>query len=287
MYYDPFASSCFNLIYTCWPILVLAIFDRPFTKDISRNCPRLYEKGSKNLAFNFSIFIRYLLLGIFHALIIFCGTIYWIDSYISHDGKTYGFWCANTILFTLIIVVVTAQIVLETRLWMFCNIIWFFLSLSSWFVFELIWTNISLELNWENYYIYGNASIVFWLEKFWIIIILTLVSCIFPELIYDYMQRTFYTTQENLIHELEYFSIVKYNGFLLRIKTICSRIFIKKIKRQQGEVIIINDRSTIQENTILTMEKLIIKRKIKVMYAKSLRKPIQEIYFKENFLNYF
>ena len=40
------------MIFTAFPILLLAGFDRPYTKDVARYCPQLYKIGGNSELFN-------------------------------------------------------------------------------------------------------------------------------------------------------------------------------------------------------------------------------------------
>jgi len=55
LYYDAFSGSCYNMLFTAYPILLTSVFDRPYSKEIAKLCPELYENGPKNGSFNLKI----------------------------------------------------------------------------------------------------------------------------------------------------------------------------------------------------------------------------------------
>merc|ERR1719419_1618709 len=80
LYYEEMAGSCYNLIFTCFPIIILAIFERPYSEEIAISWPELYQEGPKNKFFNVKLFLVYELVGVLSSLIIF-----WVPTFVM-DG---------------------------------------------------------------------------------------------------------------------------------------------------------------------------------------------------------
>jgi len=192
LFYWALSSSCYNLVFTAMPIVWLALFDRPYEREIAKLCPELYHADF----FNYQLFAQYILEGVCHSIIIFWGTTWNIDSLALGDGKTMGFCSSYTTMFTTVVGVVTLKVMLETRLWLRESIIWFTLSYGSWYFFQLAFSQVPLSWGADNWEIYGTPVLLFGSFKFWATVIFITFACMIPELLYKWYLAVFKADRE-------------------------------------------------------------------------------------------
>ena len=117
---DDWFISCFNLLFTSLPLGWRALLDLDVSindgKIINQMLPFLYAENKKNPIFTIPKFFFNLLVGTIHSTIIyfFCIYLFQYDS-IDKDGKMGGLWYINVNLFTSIIIVVTVNLMINTK----------------------------------------------------------------------------------------------------------------------------------------------------------------------------
>eukprot|EP01084_Bolivina_argentea_P041622 76815_1 len=204
LFYDQFSGSLYNLFFTALPVLLGAVFDRPYSKEIARLCPELYDNGPKNASFNLKVFAIYCAEGMFHSMIVFFTAITFMDSQqLGKNGQIVGFWVTNTTMFTSIVCIATVKMMFETRTWTNWSILAFVLSLFLWFLWLLIYAALPLNWGFANQDIFGVPSIGMSTPQWWFIIILASILALAPEILYKYIQRMYLPTRLNIIEELE------------------------------------------------------------------------------------
>ena len=209
LFYDAFSGSCYNLVFTALPVLFTAVFDRPYSKDIAKYCPELYENGPKNGSFNLRLFFFYSMEGVVHSILLFFGTTFFIDSQAKSNGQIVGFWVSCTTMFTALVTVATLKMMLETKTWTQWSILVFGLSELAWFVFALVWSVIPASWGWGNDNIYQVAQVSMELPIFWFAVLFAVAICLVPEVLFRYVMRTYFPTRLNIIEELESYPELK------------------------------------------------------------------------------
>jgi len=117
---DDWFISCFNLLFTSLPLGLRALFDLDVSiydgKIVNQMLPFLYKENKKNPVFTIPKFFLNLLVGIIHSSIIYfyCINLFQYDS-VNDEGKMGGLWFINVNLFTCIIIVVTVNLMINTK----------------------------------------------------------------------------------------------------------------------------------------------------------------------------
>eukprot|EP01084_Bolivina_argentea_P111402 198774_1 len=185
------------------PVLLGAVFDRPYSREIAKICPELYDNGPLNQSFNLKIFGVYCAEGVLHSIIVFFTAVTFIDSLsIGDDGRIVGFWTTATVMFTSLVTVATLKIMLETKTWTNWSILVFFVSELLWFVFAITYSALPAG-TFSNGNVAGVASISMGLPQYWFVVILANILCLSPEILYKYIKRMYKPTRLNVIEELE------------------------------------------------------------------------------------
>ena len=85
-------------MWTSFTCLFAYSFERDVGDEVYR-VPRLYSAGQKKQYFSYRIFWKWVILSIYHGLIIFFGCNYGFRGIINSDGKTDGLWASSTAAF--------------------------------------------------------------------------------------------------------------------------------------------------------------------------------------------
>merc|ERR1712062_446269 len=124
MFNDDMTPSCFNLAFTVFPPFIMAMLDRPYSRQIAKLCPEIYLRD----CFNFQIFCVYFGHGLFTSIIIFLGSVYTTDSWPLENGTTLGFASSFTVMISSIMFAVIIKAMLDTREWFGIAIFFFAFS---------------------------------------------------------------------------------------------------------------------------------------------------------------
>ncbi|UYV77865.1 ATP8B2 [Cordylochernes scorpioides] len=156
--YDPAFISVYNVFYTSLPVLALGIFDQDVDDRNSVRYPKLYTPGHWDLLFNKAEFLKSVVHGIISSFIVFFlpygafSDAIDLDGHALDDRKLFG-----TIVSTILVLVVSAQIALDTAYWTWINVIvivgsvLFYLGLSfiinsNIFAYTYFWFTLFLTL---------------------------------------------------------------------------------------------------------------------------------------------
>uniref|UniRef100_A0A0N7ZAC6 Phospholipid-transporting ATPase n=1 Tax=Scylla olivacea TaxID=85551 RepID=A0A0N7ZAC6_SCYOL len=116
--FDPMFISVYNLFYTSMPVLALGIFEQDVSAKCSLAFPKLYTPGLKNALFNKREFFRSAVHGFVTSCILFFipfGAYYNAmdtEGRSMADQQTFG-----SVVATILVIVVTMQICLDTSYW--------------------------------------------------------------------------------------------------------------------------------------------------------------------------
>ncbi|XP_076059333.1 ATPase phospholipid transporting 8B isoform X2 [Oratosquilla oratoria] len=135
--YDPMFISVYNLFYTSMPVLALGIFEQDVNSLNSIKYPRLYTPGLNNALFNKREFFRSALHGFITACVLFFipyGAYY---NAVDQEGRSMAdHQTFGSVVATILVIVVTVQICLDTSYWTLFNHITIWGSLVFYFLLQ-------------------------------------------------------------------------------------------------------------------------------------------------------
>ncbi|KAF8787869.1 putative phospholipid-transporting ATPase IM like protein [Argiope bruennichi] len=174
--YDPVFISFYNVFYTSLPVLALGVFDQDVSDKNSLRYPKLYTPGLMNLLFNKMIFLKSVAHGLLSSFILFF-IPYGAFSYAVDpnglnidDHQLFG-----TTVSTILVLVVTAQIAIDTAYWTNFNhvVIWgsalFYLGMT-----------ILINMNFFGNPYVGTFRMTLSTAHFWFTLFLTIVILLVP-----------------------------------------------------------------------------------------------------------
>ncbi|XP_068248598.1 probable phospholipid-transporting ATPase IM isoform X2 [Palaemon carinicauda] len=120
--FDPMFISVYNLFYTSMPVLALGIFEQDVNSKNSIKFPRLYTPGLQNALFNKREFFRSALHGFLTSCVLFFIPFGAYYNGMDQEGRsmadqqTFG-----SVVATILVIVVTMQMCLDTSYWTLFN----------------------------------------------------------------------------------------------------------------------------------------------------------------------
>ncbi|XP_071051029.1 probable phospholipid-transporting ATPase IM isoform X2 [Onthophagus taurus] len=175
--FDPMYISVYNLFYTSLPVLAVGIFDQDVSDKNSILYPQLYKPGHINLFFNKKEFLLSALQGCYVSLVLFFVTFGTYFDAVAANGQglsDYMLFCS--VVATILVIVNTAQIALDTQYWTVFNHIMVWGSLAFYFMMDYFY----------NYVIggpyVGSLTKAMSQLNFWFTTVLTVIISIMPVL---------------------------------------------------------------------------------------------------------
>ena len=108
-------SLNFNAFYTTFPAFCVLSVDRDVGLKRSFTTPILYKFGQLKKGFNLWIFAKYILLSIWQGACCYYIPLYGLESLHPVNGLSTGQWYLGSCSFTIVIMVVTVQLMLESH----------------------------------------------------------------------------------------------------------------------------------------------------------------------------
>jgi len=172
---DPGFIAVYNLFYTSQPVLALAYFDQDVNPANATKYPRLYYPGTVSLSFNFKLFTVSALHGFFTSFILFMIPLGAYHDKTDELGLVLSdHYLFGSVVATILVIVVTAQVALDTQYWTVWNHITIWGSLVFYFALTFFY-------NWVIRGVYiGSLSTVMADHTFWFVVLLTTVVLILP-----------------------------------------------------------------------------------------------------------
>ncbi|XP_059080986.1 phospholipid-transporting ATPase ID-like isoform X7 [Tigriopus californicus] len=147
--FEPAFIAVYNLFYTSQPVLALGVFDQDVSAEMCLKYPKLYTPGLMSSLFNKKEFFKSAFQGFFASFVLFFATqgayhdkISWNGEGLS-DHMTFG-----SVVATILVVVVTAQVALDTSYWTAFNHITIWGSIAVYFLLQFSYN-----------YIFGGAYV--------------------------------------------------------------------------------------------------------------------------------
>ncbi|XP_020925536.1 probable phospholipid-transporting ATPase IF isoform X12 [Sus scrofa] len=193
--YDSVYLTLYNICFTSLPILIYSLLEQHIDPHVLQNKPTLYRDISKNRQLSMKTFLYWTILGFSHAFIFFFGSYFLIgkDTSLLGNGQMFGNWTFGTLVFTVMVITVTAKMALETHFWTWINHLVTWGSILFYFIFSLFYGGILWPfLGSQNmYFVFiellssGSA---------WFAIILMVVTCLFLDIVKKVFDRQLHPT---------------------------------------------------------------------------------------------
>ncbi|KAL6435707.1 hypothetical protein ACFW04_005540 [Cataglyphis niger] len=168
--FDPMYISVYNLFYTSLPVLAVGIFDQDVNDKNSLMYPKLYTPGLQNLLFNKKEFCWSALHGFYASCVLFLVPYGTYKDGVSPKGYVLSdHMLLGSVVATILVIVVTVQIALDTSYWTVFNHIMVWGSLIWYFILDYFY-NFVIGGSYVGSLTMAMSEATFWFT--------TVISCI-------------------------------------------------------------------------------------------------------------
>uniref|UniRef100_A0A8C7XR01 Phospholipid-transporting ATPase n=1 Tax=Oryzias sinensis TaxID=183150 RepID=A0A8C7XR01_9TELE len=180
--YDDWFSTCYNLVYTALPVLALSLFDQDVNSHWSFYYPKLYTPGQWNMYFNRTSFLLCIMQSCYNSIILFFIPYAALHDTVRQDGREIADYQSFAILLqTCLIIVVNAQIFLDTWYWTGINHFFLWGSMAAYFALTFTMNSNGLFFIFPTMFQFlGTGRNSLNQPNTWLIIFLTCLLCILP-----------------------------------------------------------------------------------------------------------
>lgn len=188
--YDEWFITLYNLVYTSLPVLGMSLFDQDVDDRWSMEYPQLYEPGQNNRYFNIKEFVKCVIHGIYSSLVLFFVPYGALYDTVRDDGKAISDYQSFALMAqTCLLLVVSAQIGLDTTYWTAVNQFFVWGSLAVFFAISFTMYSDGMYLIFTGSFPFiGTARNSLNQPSIWLAIFLTLVLCVFPVVAYRFLR---------------------------------------------------------------------------------------------------
>jgi len=204
---DPGFIAVYNVFYTSWPVLTLAFFDQDVNSHFSVKLAKLYTPGLGSAFFNIHLFAMSALYGLLTSCVLV------IMPYGAYHDKTddHGLVLADHLLFgsvvaTILVIVVTAQVALDTSYWTVWNHLTIWGSLLLYFILTFTYNHFVTTTQ------AGSLSVPMADTTFWFTVLLTTVVLMLPVIAWRFYKVDVHPTLTDKAKLVQRSSRVRHKG---------------------------------------------------------------------------
>lgn len=197
-FYIELATQTFNLVYTGLPILLVAILDQDVDAECAQLFPHLYRTSQSGRLLNMFVFILWVASGAVESLVIyFFSEVAGFDP--DPDGYTLSVFQLGSVVFTAVIVVVSARLAAHTAMHHWLYQIVLLLCVIAWPICAFIFDALDADG------IRGGMGLLWGSSTFWLLNMLILVAALLPLGIWMAFRKMFYPSYASQVREAQLF----------------------------------------------------------------------------------
>jgi len=140
IFFDRWAISLYNVVFTALQPFAIGIFDRPFAKEVMYDNPSLYKTTQTSIDFNSVVFWKMVMNALYHsALLFFLPTFVFGEGSLLPSGKMHGYLFLGNFVFTYVVITVSLKALLLMDSWNICTHVSVWGSIAFWFLFCVVY----------------------------------------------------------------------------------------------------------------------------------------------------
>eukprot|EP01016_Furgasonia_blochmanni_P002413 TRINITY_DN10948_c0_g1_i1.p1 TRINITY_DN10948_c0_g1~~TRINITY_DN10948_c0_g1_i1.p1 ORF type:complete len:1143 (+),score=254.78 TRINITY_DN10948_c0_g1_i1:224-3652(+) len=132
--YNQILIQLFNVLYASLPIVLFAIRDKEFRGSTFEKNSELYKQGMRGELFNTVEFWKWIISGMFHALLMLAITVLAMEMMSSPTGQCYGFSMLGMVVFSYVVIISNTKIAVFTNRFNFVNVLVMIASVGVYFL---------------------------------------------------------------------------------------------------------------------------------------------------------
>ncbi|KAF7997896.1 hypothetical protein HCN44_009294 [Aphidius gifuensis] len=174
----------FNVLFTSLPVLMFGLLEQDYKSNELLRYPKLYQLNKRNYLMSTFHRISWLFTAIWHTFVIYFGTYtFWLMNPVNlNDGNAAGYYCYNTCIFHLIVIVTNMELLVRSSFWTIPFLASIFLSILSFFIVAIFYSSIDLSQHVKHHDMYWVANKLFSSVSFWLLTIVIVFLCLIPDI---------------------------------------------------------------------------------------------------------
>eukprot|EP00744_Colponema_vietnamica_P001438 GILI01002381.1.p1 GENE.GILI01002381.1~~GILI01002381.1.p1 ORF type:complete len:1839 (-),score=500.94 GILI01002381.1:622-5454(-) len=199
--YEKWTLSCYNLVFTSLPIIMVGIFDRDILNtDNILALPHLYQAGIRGDGLNIYGFIRWLLNAVAHSAIIFFVIMFgWGGDGINNSGTTGGLDAVGLITMSTLVGAVNCKLAIHANTFAWIQHLFLWGSILVFFFFCVVIGAFPISV---STIMYGNVQNVLTFPTPWMFYFLTIALTLGFDFIVTYAKYNFLKMTPKIIIQL-------------------------------------------------------------------------------------
>ncbi|KAG2207432.1 hypothetical protein INT46_001018 [Mucor plumbeus] len=235
--YESWTMSCFNVIFTFLPPLVIGIFDQIVSSRMLDKYPQMYILGQKNVFFNQKKFWGWIANATYHSIVLFfLGVGAFRTEGVFKNGLLSGQWWAGAAVFTGVLGCILWKGVLIIDYWTIYTVISMIASMAVWFLYLIIVAYIgpAISVNVLPEY-FGMVPMLWGNVNFWLFLLIVPFICNLRDFVWKYGQRVFWPMPYHHVQEIQYYNLPDYRPRMDRFRQAVNKVRrIQRLKRNRG-----------------------------------------------------
>ncbi|KAI7891370.1 uncharacterized protein EV154DRAFT_420486 [Mucor mucedo] len=198
MMFDYALVALYNLIFTSLPIIFLGIWDQDVSSKVSQSYPEMYRMGLRNDKFKSWRFYLTVVDSIFQsAICFFFPYMLLLEGGIEPNGRDQnGMYELGTIISGITVIVANFFVMLSLYSFTWIQVLCISLSILSYYVFVCVYAQF-------NTFIFAGHSAIFGTGSYWLVLILTVVTCYIPRTVAKHYLHQYRPYDNDIVREKE------------------------------------------------------------------------------------
>ena len=113
--YDIYLLQVYNVFFTAWPIIIFAVFDFEYPKQVFLEYPQLYAKGLRDNLLCWSKYFNICLESMLHGLFVFVIGFLYFDGALGVNGETSDMRTDGNLIYAACVILVTIKIIIDSH----------------------------------------------------------------------------------------------------------------------------------------------------------------------------
>ena len=199
--FDRSTIPMYNLVFTVTPPLVMSLFDRFCNADFLVESPQIYKYIRSGEHISLRMFFLWAAVAIYHSLVTYLVPVLLLgDSVQWSSGGSSESAVTSSIIYSVLLATVCLKAGLETSAWTVLTVLSVFGSFILWIVFILLYSILvryfmPSSMDGVHQYLFTNINIP-------LILVLTVILALGPDLLYKSIARTIFASEYELGIEL-------------------------------------------------------------------------------------
>ena len=144
--YDIYLLQVYNVFFTCFPIIIYAVYDQEFRKSELVRRPRLYLKGMKTSVLSWSKYFLSIAEAMMHGFLVFVVAYIYFDYVIADNGLNNDMRSDGNLCYGSVVIAVTLKILFDSNSINALVVLGSMLSIGAYFLFVYV-MGLFLELD--------------------------------------------------------------------------------------------------------------------------------------------